>query len=119
MAVTPNELGEAWDGAKLHLPLRATLNGELIGAPNAGVDMTFDFPALIMHAAKTRELCAGTILGSGTISNRDADGNPRVVTTDENGFYEFTNLPGDDDSIYPLGRPGLELGRPGAPARPR
>lgn len=67
--VTPDELGEAWDGARLHLPLRATLNGELIGAPNAGVDMTFDFPTLIAHCAKSRSLMAGTVIGSGTVSN--------------------------------------------------
>ena len=67
--VTPDELGEAWDGARLHLPLRATLNGELIGAPNAGVDMTFDFPTLIAHCAKSRALMAGTVIGSGTVSN--------------------------------------------------
>ncbi len=66
---TPDELGEAWDGAKLHLPLKAILNGELIGAPNAGVDMTFDFPTLIAHCAKSRSLVAGTVIGSGTVSN--------------------------------------------------
>jgi fumarylacetoacetate (FAA) hydrolase len=66
---TPDELGDAWDGARLHLPLRAVLNGALIGAPNAGVDMTFDFPTLIAHCAKTRSLMAGTVIGSGTVSN--------------------------------------------------
>jgi fumarylacetoacetate (FAA) hydrolase len=71
VAVTPEALGNAWDGAKLHLPLRAVLNGNLIGQPNAGVDMTFDFGQLIAHAAKTRPLCAGTIIGSGTVSNLD------------------------------------------------
>jgi len=67
--VTPDELGDAWDGAKLHLPLRATLNGELVGSPNAGVDMTFDFPTLIAHCAKSRSLMTGTVIGSGTVSN--------------------------------------------------
>jgi fumarylacetoacetate (FAA) hydrolase len=67
--VTPDELGDAWDGAKLHLPLRATLNDTLIGAPNAGVDMTFDFPTLISHCAKSRALMTGTVIGSGTVSN--------------------------------------------------
>ena len=67
--VTPDELGEAWDGCKLHLPLRASLNGTLVGAPNAGVDMTFDFPTLITHCAKSRSLMAGTVIGSGTVSN--------------------------------------------------
>ncbi|MGB2451281.1 MAG: fumarylacetoacetate hydrolase family protein [Porticoccaceae bacterium] len=71
VAVTPDVLGDAWDGAKLHLPLRAILNDKLIGQPNAGVDMTFDFGQLIAHAAKTRPLCAGTIIGSGTVSNLD------------------------------------------------
>jgi fumarylacetoacetate (FAA) hydrolase len=66
---TPDELGEAWDGAKLHLPLRATLNDVLIGAPNAGIDMTFDFPTLIAHCAKSRSLMSGTVIGSGTVSN--------------------------------------------------
>ena len=70
-AVTPDTLGDAWDSAKLHLPLRAVLNGDLVGQPNAGVDMTFDFGQLIAHAAKTRPLCAGTIIGSGTVSNLD------------------------------------------------
>ena len=69
--VTPDELGAAWDGAKLHLPLVVHLNGKLFGEPNAGVDMTFDFPTLIAHAARTRALGAGTILGSGTVSNVD------------------------------------------------
>lgn len=71
VAVTPEALGDAWDGAKLHLPLRAILNGDLVGQPNAGIDMTFDFGQLIAHAAKTRPLCAGTVVGSGTVSNLD------------------------------------------------
>ncbi len=71
VAVTPDELDDAWDGKKLHLPLMAELNGNRIGAPNTGVDMTFDFPTLIAHAAKSRPLGAGAIIGSGTISNRD------------------------------------------------
>ncbi|MFT6286058.1 MAG: fumarylacetoacetate (FAA) hydrolase [Alcanivorax sp.] len=70
VVVTPDELGEAWDGSKLHLPLRATLNGTLMGAPNAGVDMTFDFPTLISHCAKTRSLMTGTVIGSGTVANK-------------------------------------------------
>jgi len=71
VAVTPDELGAAWDGRKLHLPLVVHVNGALLGQPNAGADMTFDFPRLIVHAAKTRPLGAGTILGSGTVSNKD------------------------------------------------
>ncbi|WP_250655683.1 fumarylacetoacetate hydrolase family protein [Alkalimarinus coralli] len=72
VAVTPDELGDAWDGAKLHLPLLSHLNEQLFGSPDAGCDMTFDFPSLISHAAKTRTLTAGTIVGSGTVSNKDA-----------------------------------------------
>lgn len=71
VAVTPDELGDAWDGKKLHLPLTCTLNGEVMGAVEAGVDMTFDFAQLVAHAARTRPLCAGSIVGSGTISNLD------------------------------------------------
>jgi fumarylacetoacetate (FAA) hydrolase len=71
VAVTPDELGPAWDGGKLCLPLRSQVNGKLLGAPDAGVDMTFEFPALIAHCARTRRLGAGTIVGSGTVSNRD------------------------------------------------
>jgi len=71
VAVTPDELGESWDGAKLHLPLVVHLNGKLLGHPNAGVDMTFDFGQLIAHVTKTRRLGAGAIVGSGTISNYD------------------------------------------------
>lgn len=71
VAVTPDALGTAWKNGKLHLPLRSKINGKWFGEPNAGVDMQFDFGQLLSHAAKTRNLCAGTILGSGTISNRD------------------------------------------------
>ena len=73
VAVTPDELGEAWLENKAHLPLRVTLNGKLFGAPNAGVDMTFSFAQLIAHAAKTRALGAGSIVGSGTVSNKHGD----------------------------------------------
>ncbi|MGE7472661.1 fumarylacetoacetate hydrolase family protein [Bosea sp. NPDC003192] len=75
-AVTPDELGPAWKDGKLSLPLLAQVNGKPFGKPQAGVDMTFDFGVLIAHAAKTRPLVAGTIVGSGTVSNRDADGGP-------------------------------------------
>ncbi|MGF1593317.1 MAG: fumarylacetoacetate hydrolase family protein [Kiloniellaceae bacterium] len=75
-AVTPDELGKAWDGGRLHLPMLVALNGEAFGKADAGEDMTFDFPALIAHAAKTRRLAAGSIIGSGTVSNRDAGGGP-------------------------------------------
>ncbi len=72
VAVTPDELGEAWRGAKVHLPLRSTWNGKLVGQPNAGVDMVFNFGQLIAHLCKTRNARAGTIVGSGTVSNKDA-----------------------------------------------
>jgi fumarylacetoacetate (FAA) hydrolase len=75
VAVTPQELGDAWDGGKLHLPLLVDLNGKPFGRANAGIDMTFDFGQLVAHAAKTRPLCAGTIIGSGTVSNK-LDGGP-------------------------------------------
>ncbi|MGE0754062.1 MAG: fumarylacetoacetate hydrolase family protein [Alphaproteobacteria bacterium] len=71
VAVTPDELGDAWKDGKVHLPLVTELNGELFGKPNAGVDMVFNFPKLVAHAATTRFLAAGTIVGSGTVSNRD------------------------------------------------
>ncbi|MBN8445655.1 MAG: fumarylacetoacetate hydrolase family protein [Gammaproteobacteria bacterium] len=70
VAVTPDELAADWQDAKLHLPLLSHLNGELFGKPNAGVDMTFDFGQLVAHAAKTRNLGAGAIIGSGTVSNK-------------------------------------------------
>lgn len=75
VAITPDALGAAWDGGKLHLPLLVALNGEPFGHADAGIDMTFDFPSLIAHAARTRPLAAGTIVGSGTVSNRK-DGGP-------------------------------------------
>ena len=75
VAVTPDELGEAWDGGRLHLPLKVDINGKPFGRADAGIDMTFDFPTLIAHAAKTRPLVAGSIVGSGTVSNK-LDGGP-------------------------------------------
>lgn len=71
VAITPDELGCDWQEGKVHLPLETHLNGALFGAPNAGVDMTFNFFELIAHAAKTRPLGAGCIIGSGTVSNYD------------------------------------------------
>ncbi|MFZ6639880.1 fumarylacetoacetate hydrolase family protein [Undibacterium sp. TC4M20W] len=72
VAVTPDELGEFWKDGKVHLPLRSSMNGMLVGQPNAGVDMVFSFPQLITHLCKTRNAKAGTIIGSGTVSNKDA-----------------------------------------------
>ena len=69
--VTPDELGDAWQGEKLHLPMRTWLNGKWFGEAECGVDMQFNFAQLVAHAAKTRPLTAGTIVGSGTIANED------------------------------------------------
>jgi fumarylacetoacetate (FAA) hydrolase len=69
--VTPDELGDAWQGNKLHLPMRTWINGEWFGEAECGVDMQFDFGQLVAHAAKTRPLSAGAIVGSGTIANED------------------------------------------------
>ena len=74
VAVTPDELGDAWRDAKVHLPLLSFLNGDAFGKPEAGIDMTFDFGQLIAHAAKSRPLATGTIIGSGTVSNKLDDG---------------------------------------------
>jgi fumarylacetoacetate (FAA) hydrolase len=74
VAVTPDELGDAWDGGRLHLPLHVDLNDKPFGRANAGIDMTFDFGTLIAHAARTRPLAAGSIIGSGTVSNKGEDG---------------------------------------------
>lgn len=74
--VTPEALGDRWKDGKLHGALSVQLNGQDFGKADAGVDMTFDFGTLIAHLAKTRSLGAGTIIGSGTVSNKDADGGP-------------------------------------------
>jgi len=71
VAVTPDELDDAWHEGRVHLPLLVDVNGTRLGAPHAGTDMTFSFPQLIAHAAKTRALAAGSIIGSGTVSNKD------------------------------------------------
>jgi fumarylacetoacetate (FAA) hydrolase len=72
VAVTPDELSTVWQNGKVHLPLRATWNGVLVGQPNAGADMVFSFPKLIAHLVKTRNARAGSIIGSGTVSNKDS-----------------------------------------------
>lgn len=71
VVVTPKSLGDAWKGSHLALPVSSYVNGEHLGSPNSGVDLDFDFCKIIAHAAKTRDLAAGTIIGSGTVSNRD------------------------------------------------
>ena len=86
VAVTPDELGEAWDGRKVHLPLVSHLNGEKFGEPDCEVDMTFDFAQLVAHLAKTRPLTNGTIVGSGTISNKLDDGPGKPVSEGGKGY---------------------------------
>lgn len=71
VAITPDELGDCWKDGKVHRPLVSQINGALFGQPDAGTDMTFNFPTLLAHAAKTRPLGAGSIIGSGTVSNYD------------------------------------------------
>ena len=111
--VTPDELGDAWKGSKVHLPLTTHINGEWFGAPEAGVDMQFDFAQLVAHAAKTRPLSAGTIVGSGTVANEDTSlgascfAEKRTVETLETGkpitpFMSF----GDTVRIEMLSRDG-------------
>ena len=76
VAVTPDELGDAWKDSLIHLPLMVDYNGEAFGRANAASDATFTLADLVAHAAKTRNLCAGTIIGSGTVSNQGPDGDP-------------------------------------------
>ncbi|MBS0523393.1 MAG: fumarylacetoacetate hydrolase family protein [Proteobacteria bacterium] len=116
VAVTPDELGEAWDGARLDRPLISTFNGKEFGHPNAATDLTFDFGQLIAHAAKTRHLEAGTVVGSGTVANRDASvgcsciAERRVRETIDTGkpvtpFMKF----GDHIRIEMFGRDGQSI----------
>ena len=82
VAITPDELGETWRDALIHLPLRVDYNGEAFGRANAGIDATFSMARLVSHAARTRPLLAGTIVGSGTISNKGPDGGPGKPVSD-------------------------------------
>ncbi|EJJ26746.1 fumarylacetoacetate hydrolase family protein [Rhizobium sp. CF142] len=86
VAVTPDELGESWDGGKVCLPLLVSLNGKAFGKANTGIDMTFDFGQLIAHAAKTRNLVAGTIIGSGTVSNKLDGGAGKPIEDGGDGY---------------------------------
>jgi fumarylacetoacetate (FAA) hydrolase len=93
VAVTPDELGAAWRDGKLQRPILVSLNGAPFGRPDAGREMTFDFGTLIAHAAKTRSLAAGTIVGSGTVSNRDDDGGPgRPIDAGGEGYACIAEL---------------------------
>lgn len=116
MAITPDELEDAWDGERVHLPLLSFLNEELFGKPNAGVDMTFSFPMLIAHAAKTRALSAGTIVGSGTVSNCDRSlgssciAEKRMLETIDKGTPETPFMTfGDTVRIEMLNKKGESL----------
>lgn len=82
VAVTPDELGGAWKDSLIHLPLMVDYNGEPFGRAQVGMDATFNMAQLVAHAAKTRSLCAGSIIGSGTISNKGADGGPGKPVSD-------------------------------------
>lgn len=115
--VTPDELGEHWQDCKLSLPLHSTLNGAFFGEPEAGEDMQFDFAQLVAHAAKTRPLTAGTIVGSGTIANQDtakgasclaeirmleiiADGKPSTEFMKFGDTIRIEMFDSDGDSIF-------------------
>ena len=86
VAVTPDELGPSWRDGRVHLPLVSTLNGKVFGRPNAGVDMTFAFPQLIAHLARTRCVAAGSIVGSGTVSNKEGNGPGRPAAQGGAGY---------------------------------
>lgn len=92
VAVTPDELGDAWRDGKLHLPILVQVNGELFGKANGGVDMTFDFPTLVAHAAKTRAISAGSIIGSGTVSNKLDDGPGKPIGEGGDGYSCIAEL---------------------------
>jgi len=116
VAVTPDELGDAWKDNKVHLPLLTHWNGKPFGSPDAGVDMVFDFAQLIAHAARTRPLCAGTIIGSGTVSNVDRSkghsciAEKRMLEKIENGesTTEFMKF-GDTVKIEMLDKNGKSI----------
>ena len=86
VAVTPDELGDAWKDGKLHLPLLVSINGKAFGKANAGQDMIFDYGQLVAHAAKTRKLVAGSIIGSGTVSNKGGDGPGKPISEGGAGY---------------------------------
>ncbi len=115
-AVTPDELGGAWSESKVHLPLVSHINGQLFGEPDAGVDMTFDFSQLITHLTRTRRLGAGTIVGSGTVSNYDRSkgscclAERRALETVQHGSPKTTFLMfGDRVRIEMFGRDGASI----------
>ncbi|MDJ0684559.1 MAG: fumarylacetoacetate hydrolase family protein [Alphaproteobacteria bacterium] len=92
VAVTLDELGDAWSDGKLSLPLECRLNGDLFGKPNAGADMTFSFPRLIAHAAATRPLGAGAVIGSGTVSNKQDTAHGSAISEGGVGYACIAEL---------------------------
>ncbi len=86
VAVTPDELGDAWREGKVHRPLTVHLNGQLFGQPDAGTDMIFNFPQLVAHVSKTREMEAGSIIGSGTVSNKQGSLNGSSIANGGVGY---------------------------------
>jgi len=92
VAVTPDELGDCWRDGKLHRPLLSHLNGRLFGRPEAGEDMTFDFGQLVAHAARTRRLEAGTIIGSGTVSNKQGTAHGSSIADGGRGYSCIAEL---------------------------
>lgn len=92
VAVTRDALGDAWKDGKLHLPLHVDLNGKPFGRANGGIDMTFDFGQLIAHAARTRSLAAGTIIGSGTVSNKLDGGSGKAIAEGGAGYSCIAEL---------------------------
>lgn len=92
VAVTPDELGGAWQGGRVQRPLISHYNGALFGRPDAGTDMTFHFGELVAHAARTRNLCAGSIVGSGTVSNRQGTGHGSAIADGGVGYSCIAEL---------------------------
>ena len=100
LAVTPDELETSWKDSRVHLPLLSYLNGEEFGKPNAGVDMTFNFAQLIAHAAKSRSLGSGTIIGSGTVSNKLNDGPGKPIAHGGVGYSCLAELRTVETILY-------------------
>jgi len=111
VAVTPDELGAHWRGGKLHRPLLSHLNGYRFGRPEAGEDMTFHFGQLIAHVAKTRAMEAGSIIGSGTVSNRQGDGQGSAVSDGGRGYSCIAELRMIETLLH--GKPRTAFMQPG------
>lgn len=116
VCVTPDELGDAWKGSLIHLPLMVDYNGEAFGRAQVGVDATFNMAQLVAHAAKTRNLSAGTIIGSGTISNKGEDGGPGKPVSEGGKGYSCIAEIRMIETIYE-GSPKTRFMRPGDTVR--